>query len=84
MKIRVGRDFVRRLLELVREDLAATGRSELRGLGTFAVHTRPARKTIHPTSGEPVQIPARQSVRYRASKELKDVLNRKKGSKAEK
>jgi len=75
LTIVTGRAFLHRLLELVREDLLLTGRSELRGLGTFAVHVRPARKTIHPKTHKPVYIPARKAVRYRASKELKELLN---------
>jgi DNA-binding protein HU-beta len=75
LTIATGRAYLHRLLELVREDLIQTGRSELRGLGTFAVHQRPARKTVHPKTRKPVDIPARKAVRYRASKELKDLLN---------
>lgn len=75
LTIREGRHFVQRLLELVQEDLVETGRSELRGLGTFAVYTRPPRETTHPVTGEPVQIRERRSVRYRTSKELKELVN---------
>lgn len=75
LTIRLGRTFVQRFVELVREDLVLTGRSELRGLGTFAVYVRPARETTHPTTGQPVEIPERRSVRYRTSKDLKDALN---------
>ena len=50
-------------------------RDRLRGLGTFAVHQRPARDTFHPKTGEPVHIPERKAIRYRASKELKDMIN---------
>lgn len=73
--IREGRHFVQRFLELVQEDLVTVGRSELRGLGTFAAYTRPPRQTTHPVTGEPVQIRERRSVRYRTSKELKEQLN---------
>ena len=75
LPIRTGREFMKLLLEFVREDLRKTGRSELRGLGTFAVHDRPARDTVHPKSGKPVHIPARKAIRYRASKELKELIN---------
>ena len=73
--MRTGREYLRLLLTMVREDLRETGRSELRGLGTFAVHQRPARDTFHPKTGEPVHIPERKAIRYRASKELKDLIN---------
>ena len=75
LSVRTGREYLRLLLTMVREDLRETGRSELRGLGTFAVHQRPARDTFHPKTGEPVHIPARKAIRYRASKELKDLIN---------
>jgi integration host factor subunit beta len=75
LPIRTGREFMKLLLEFVREDLRKTGRSELRGLGTFAVHDRPARDTVHPKSGKPVHISARKAIRYRASKELKELIN---------
>ena len=75
LSVRTGREDLRLLLSMVREDLQETGRSELRGLGTFAVHQRPARDTFHPKTGEPVHIPERKAIRYRASKELKDLIN---------
>lgn len=77
LTLRQGREFLSRLLELVREDLVQTERCELRGLGTFAVYTRPPRKTTHPKSREPVNIPARRGIRYRTSKLLKEMLNAK-------
>jgi len=77
LTLRQGREFLSRLLELVREDLVTTERCELRGLGTFAVYARPARKTTHPVTGEPVKIPARRGIRYRTSKQLKEMLNTK-------
>jgi len=75
LSVRTGREYLRLLLSMVREDLQETGRSELRGLGTFAVHDRPARDTVHPKTGAPVHIPERKAIRYRASKELKDLIN---------
>ena len=75
LSVRTGREFLQLLLTMVREDLRDTGRSELRGLGTFAVHDRPARDTFHPKTGDPVHIPERKAIRYRASKELKDLIN---------
>jgi len=76
LSVRTGREYLRLLLSMVRDDLRETGRSELRGLGTFAVHDRPARDTYHPKTGEPVHIPERKAIRYRASKELKDQINK--------
>lgn len=79
LTIRQGRHFITRLLELIQEDLVDSGRCELRGLGTFAVYTRPARETLHPITHQPVKIPARRGVRYRTSKALKELLNEPEG-----
>lgn len=75
LTIATGRGFVQRMLEMIREDLHTTGRSELRGLGTFAVQDRPARDSFHPKTGKPIHIPGSKAVRYRTSKELKELLN---------
>ena len=75
LSIRQGREFVQRFLDLVTEDLATTERSELRGLGTFAVFVRPARPGVHPVTGEHFTIRERRSIRFRTSKELKEKLN---------
>jgi integration host factor subunit beta len=73
--LRTGREFLALLLEMIEHDVVYTGRLEIRGLGTFAVHRRPPRKVKHPKTGKPILIPARQAVRYRASKKLKERLN---------
>lgn len=79
LSVRTGRAFLEGLLEMIREDLATTGRVELRGLGTFAVHQLPERNSTHPVTHQPVHIPARKGIRYRASKALKDRLNSEEG-----
>jgi integration host factor subunit beta len=65
--IRTGRRFLQRILDLVADDLVYTQRVELRGLGTFAVHDRPPRRTRHPKTGEPITIPGGKTVRYRTA-----------------
>ena len=76
LKRSTGRKYLQLLLSMVRDDLRETGRSELRGLGTFAVHSRPARDTFHPKTGEPVHIAEHRAIRFRASKELKEQINK--------
>lgn len=75
ISLRTGRKFIKRLLELVADDLVETERVELRGLGIFAVHTRPERHTVHPGTGQPITVPARKAVRYRSSVALRRRLN---------
>lgn len=75
LPIRTGRKFLERFLEEIQNDLVYTGRSEIRGLGIFAIEDRPAHKTKHPKTGKPVEIPDRKSVRYRSSVALRRKLN---------
>lgn len=72
---RVSRRYVRRLLALVADGLVEEGRLELRGLGVFAVHVRPRRRTTHPGTGQPITIPEKRAVRYRSSVTLRRRLN---------
>lgn len=72
---RTARLFVKRLLELVEADLVETGHVELRGLGTFSLSERGARRILHPRTRRPVRIPARRFVRFRSSVALRRRLN---------
>lgn len=72
---RTCRHLIQRLLEEIQDDIVNTGRIEFRGLGTFAVTTRPAHNTEHPGTGQPIHIGEKKTVRYRSSKALRDRLN---------
>ena len=48
------------------------------GLGIFSVADRKARTGVNPRTKEPIRIAAAKAVRFRAGKDLKDLLNRKK------
>jgi len=48
------------------------------GLGTFSVAERQARTGVNPRTKAPIRIPASTTVRFKAGKELRDLLNRKK------
>lgn len=71
---RTGRRFVRRFVQLVAEEIIETGRVELRGLGTFATVPRPPQTIRHPKTGEPIEVPAYRTVRFRASKRIREAL----------
>ena len=45
------------------------------GFGSFAVVERAARQGKNPQTGEPIAIPARKAVVFRAGKGLKSVVN---------
>jgi nucleoid DNA-binding protein len=48
------------------------------GLGTFSVAERRARTGVNPRTKAPIRIPSSTTVRFRAGKDLRGVLNRKK------
>jgi len=64
-----------RFLEELGADLAEEGQVQLRGFGGFRTVELPARVGRNPRTGEPVDIPARRHVRFRAYQRLRDVLN---------
>ena len=51
------------------------GKASLPGLGTFATSDRKARTGRNPRTGEPIQIPASRTVRFKAGKDLRTSLN---------
>lgn len=50
------------------------GKLTLVGFGTFAKVRRKARKGVNPATGEKIKIKARNSVRFKPGKALKDAI----------
>jgi nucleoid DNA-binding protein len=46
------------------------------GFGTFAKRRRPERDGRHPQTGEPIRIPAQQTVSFAVGSDLRSLLNR--------
>lgn len=46
------------------------------GFGTFAKRRRPEREGRHPQTGEPIRIPAQQTVSFAVGSDLRSLLNR--------
>lgn len=59
-------------------------RCAIPGLGSFAVTQRKAREGRNPRTKERITIPASKNVRFKAGKDLRDVLNVPKRGKARK
>ncbi|MBI2267027.1 MAG: HU family DNA-binding protein [Armatimonadetes bacterium] len=75
LPLRIGRRFLKRIMDLVSDGIVYTGRMEIRGLGTFAVTTRPAHTITHPATGQPIPLPEKKTVHYRTSRSLRRRLN---------
>ena len=56
-------------------------RCSIPGLGSFSVSQRKAREGRNPRTKEKITIPASRNVRFKAGKDLKDVVNTKRGKK---
>ena len=65
-------------VDAIADNLKKGERVAVPGLGIFSVADRKARTGVNPRSKEPIRIPAAKAVRFRAGKDLKDLLNRKK------
>ena len=61
--------------DVVADELVKGEKVQLVGFGTFEVSERAAREGRNPQSGEPMQIPASKSPRFKAGKALKDMIN---------
>lgn len=48
---------------------------KLAGFGSFVVTERASREGRNPSTGEPIQIAASRSVKFKPAKNLKDALN---------
>ena len=67
---------VKLLLDAISGTLAKGNRVEIRGFGSFALNTRPARVGRNPKTGEKVEVPAKTVPHFKAGKELRDRVDR--------
>lgn len=65
---------VNAVTELIAGELRRSGKVSLTGFGTFDVATRRARVGVNPRTGQRINIPATKVARFRAGKELKNMI----------
>ena len=66
---------VKAVFDTVAEELAAGGKVQVIGVGTFEVRERAAREGRNPQSGKPITIKASKSPAFKAGKGLKEKVN---------
>jgi integration host factor subunit beta len=71
---------VKTLLDTITQALASGKRIELRGVGSFVLHHRPARVGRNPKSGEQVMIPEKKVPHFKPGKELRERVDYKANS----
>jgi len=72
----VVRRVVQEFLDHMIDELAQGHRLEFRDFGVFEVRTRAARTAQNPKTLERVHVPARNGVRFKAGRELRDRAER--------
>ena len=60
-----SQELVDAILGAIQEGLLTDGQVKIRGFGTFEVRRRKARVSRHPRTGELVEIPESDTVRFR-------------------
>lgn len=65
---------VEAFVETVSEELKSGGKVALLGFGSFSVTEKSARKGVNPKTKQPISIPARKSVKFKAGSELADTV----------
>ena len=62
--------------DLFKKELADGNKVSVAGFGTFKVSERAARDGINPLTKEPLHIPARKAVSFKAGSALKEIVNK--------
>jgi DNA-binding protein HU-beta len=71
---KLSEEMVDATLAAITEDLAAGGKVQLLGFGSFEVKDRAARTVRNPKTGEPMDVAASKSASFKPGKALKDAL----------
>lgn len=65
---------VEAFVETVSDELKSGGKVALLGFGSFSVTEKSARKGVNPKTKQPINIPARKSVKFKAGSELAELV----------
>ena len=69
-------DYLELVTQTIIDALIAGEKVHLTGLGTFEIHERKAKETKNPRTGKPMTTPAKKAPAFRASKTLKEAVNK--------
>ncbi len=68
-------EYLNVLLGIIKEELGEGNTVTITGFGTFSITKRAARMGRNPATGGSIKIPARNAVRFKVGKDLKDSVN---------
>jgi integration host factor subunit beta len=66
---------VKKIINFMSENLYQGERVEIRGFGTFSLHTHQSRLARNPKTGDKIALERRNTVHFKPSKELKSRVN---------
>ena len=61
-------------VETVSGEMKEGGKVALLGFGSFSVAEKAARKGVNPKTKQPIEIPARKSIKFKAGAELAELI----------
>jgi integration host factor subunit beta len=70
------RDIIQRFLDDIKAELAKGNRLEFRDFGVFEVRLRKSRMAQNPRTLEPVLVPMKNAVKFKAGRLLKDAVQK--------
>ena len=68
-------EHLRTVLETITATLETGENVEIYGFGKFKIGSRKAYTARNPSNGEPVDVPEKTTVTFKAAKKLKDMVN---------
>ena len=66
---------IKKVIDYMSSNLYQGDRIEIRGFGTFCLHTHKSRIARNPKTGEKIALERRNTVHFKPSKELKSRVN---------
>ena len=66
---------LKKIIDFMSENLYQGERVEIRGFGTFSLHTHQSRLARNPKTGDKIALERRNTVHFKPSKELKSRVN---------
>ena len=69
---------IKKIIDYMGSNLYQGERIEIRGFGTFSLHTHQSRIARNPKTGEKVSVPKKRTIKWKMSKDLFKKLNNEK------
>ena len=66
---------IKKIIDYMASNLYQGDRIEIRGFGTFCLHTHKSRIARNPKTGDKIALESRNTVHFKPSKELKSRVN---------